>query len=251
MRQTRKEFIGTVRMDLGSQTLQSAIDAGNAIYMIQVHCPRTSFRSSASSYTSEFQFEIAESTLRDDFTVQPFLVSSGNWELASAEFAATFEGLSFPIQKGYPLAVGPPVSFNAEKRLDDLRSVHAIFHVLKNPDAQQQLVEFDFERDRIAIFLSQDDYDHYKLFRARQPYSHLFVCSLVLPALQQALVLMKESETSNSTGPRWQRVIRRCLKDIQEGEFDKDRTFEVAQKLLEFPLSRAFAAVNTVESEAE
>jgi hypothetical protein len=79
----------------------------------------------------------------------------------------------------------------------------------------------------------------------------MFVCSLVLPALQQALVAMRTTDSSDSAGPRWQRVIRRCLKDCGEEVIDKDRTFEIAQKLLEMPISRAFVAINVSESDSE
>jgi hypothetical protein len=237
-------------MDLGSDTLTGAIADGNAIYTVQLHCPRTSFRSVARSKLADFTFELPEGSLREEFTVQPFLVSEGKWDLTSAEFAPTFKGMNFPIEKGYVLAVAPQLNYTAEKRLDDLKNVRAIFFVDQNPNQQKKLVEFNFEMDRIGIYLSPEDYNHYRIFRARPPFSQMFVCSLVLPALQQALASMI-GDRSDTAGPRWQRVIRRCLKDCGEETIDKDRTFEIAQKLLELPISRAFAAINTFESAPE
>jgi hypothetical protein len=249
--QTRKTFVGSVRMDMGSDTLKNAIDDGNAVYMLQLHCPRTSFRSVARSREATFDFELPESSMREDFTVQPFLISEGAWELSSTEFSPTFKGLRFPIEKGYVLAVAPQLNYTAEKRLDDLKSVRAIFFVNRNPAPEKQLVEFDFLHDRIGIYLSNDDYNNYRIFRSRTPFSQMFVCSLVLPALQQALMAMSATDSGDSAGPRWQRVIRRCLKDCGEVVIDKDRTFEIAQKLLEMPISRAFVAINVSESDSE
>jgi hypothetical protein len=249
LKQTRTHILGKARMDLGSATLEGAVKRGDAQFAVRLHCPRTSFRRIFKSKAETIEFELPEETLRDDFSVQPFLVAERSWELASDEFLPIFKGMKFPVERGFVLAVARPVDFIAEKRLDDLRNIKAIFNVIRNPDPHQKAIDFDFEQDRISIVLAHDDFALYDLFRTRVPYTNLFVCSLVLPALHQALVLLAEETADESQGARWKRVLRRCLSDIGEAKFEKARAFEVAQKLLEMPLARALAVVKTAESE--
>lgn len=249
IKQTRTAFLGNARMDIGSTTLSDALAKGDAFYALQIHCPRTSFRDLIRSTESQLEFHLPESALREDFFVQPFLISDRKWELASPEFASTFRGMTFQIERGYVLAVGSQMKFHAEKRLDDLKSVKAIFHIIPHSDPEKKAAEFDFESDRVGIVLPVEDFKQYGLFGKRAPYSQMFVCALVLPALQQALLLLKEGDGEASSGARWRRVLRRCLGDCKEADFEKDRAFEVAQKLLEMPLSRAFKAVHVQESQ--
>jgi hypothetical protein len=249
MRQTRTEFIGDVRMDLGSATLQKVINDGNAAFAVQIHCPRTSHRQILKSTDKQFKFTLPEGTLRDDFTVQPFVVAEKPLVLSSPEFAPTFSKMNFNIERGYVLAIAPQVMFVAEKRLDDLRSVRAIFFITKAPK-EAKAVEFDFNQDRIGIVLPEQDFNLYNTFRNTPPYPQLFLCSLVLPALHQALVILRGEAGDETFGQRWKRVLRRCLKENGESDFEVDRAFEVAQKLLEMPIARALAAIDAKESDA-
>lgn len=249
IKQTRTQFICDVRMDLGSATLQAAINDGNAAFAVQIHCPRTSHRQILKSKDNKFQFTLPEGTLRDDFMVQPLVVAEKSLMLASPEFAPTFSKMSFNIEPGYVLAIAPQITFSAEKRLDDLRNVRAIFFITRAHEGAT-VVDFDFEKDRIGIVLPQSDFALYNTFRNTPPYPQLLLCSLVLPALHQALVILGGDTADDAHAQRWKRVLRRCLKEAGEAGFEKDRAFEVAQKLLEQPINRALQSINSKESDA-
>jgi hypothetical protein len=246
IKQTRSEFIFQIRMDLSSETLLSAISRGDAVYALQIHCPRTSFRQAFKFQTADLERSIPEHLLRDLFSVRPYIVASKGFILQSPEFNPIFDGMQFQMAAGYVLAIAPSQDYTAEKSIDDLQNIRAIFQVRRQPNPSIRRVELDLMSDRIAIILPQDDFDHYSLFRTRKPYSHIFVCSLVLPALHAALLEIKEDDESAVLN-RWRRVLKRRLEEIGKSNFAIEDTFGIAQDLLEMPYGRAFLAISQTE----
>ena len=195
-----------------------------------------------------------ESFLRDTFSVTPFVVSCADFAYDSKEFAPIFRGLTFDIKRGYVLAIGPTLEYPAEKDLDDLNRFGAIFQVIRNKKKNAEFVEYDFENQKILVLLPTDQFARYELYRHRKPYTDLLVTTLIFPGLTLALDYMKtqaadgfEAEPDEGL-PRWQRALGRRLDQLGLSEFDPEESFMVAQKLLDNPVRRAFAAIDERES---
>jgi len=251
VKQTRTEFTLTVQIDVGSETLLSAIREETAIYVLQVHCPKTSYRDAFKFSHSNIEVKIPDEVLRGIFTVRSFIVASRSFSLSSNEFNQIFKDMAFTIEPGYVLAVAPAVEFEAEKSLDDLRAVKAICHIIRNPDPNATKVDFDFNQERIAIVLPQDQFKIYGIFKDRQPYSQIFVASLVLPAVYQGLLIILEENEDGVGSTRWRRVLKRKIKDIGKEKYAVDESFDIAQDILDIPFVRTFHAIDKTAEEQE
>ena len=235
--------------DLGCDTLEKAIEAGHAQYLIQVTCVRTAYREIFPAATQAVDFAIPEYELRDTFALAPFIVAKTRFDLTSDEFSPTFKGMTFKVPPGAVLGVAPVAEFVADKIFDDLKNISAIFEVIKQHDKHSEAVEYELTRDKIAIALPHKVYDEYRIFRARPPYRQMFVCSLVLPGLSEALVALGPEESEGGDSLRWRRVLWRRLKELKKLDVNKDETFKLAQELLEWPFGRAVQAMRIAESE--
>jgi hypothetical protein len=254
--QTKDAFSIDVTFDVGSSSIEGLIKKGRAQYALQVHCPRTAFRRSYLSKKRSWDVDIPESFLRDTFSVTPLIVSVADFAYNSNEFAPIFRGMTFEIRRGFVLAVGPTLEYPAEKDIDDLNRLGAIFQVIRNKKKNAEMVEYDFENQKILILLPPDQFVRYELYRNRRPYTDLLVTTLILPGLTLALDYMKTQSDDGSAdpdegAPRWQRALGRRLEQLGLGDFDFEESFAVAQKLLDNPVRRAFAAIDERESGEE
>lgn len=249
IRQTRLEFKCRTEFDLGCDTLENCISDGQAEYLVQVSCPRTAYRATFTSARAEIEYSIPEHELRDLFLVAPFIVCKTPFALESDELASTFAGLRFVLSTGAVLASAPATEFYAEKTFDELKNVSAIFEVVRHIDAKNSAVEYDFNRNKIAVFLPHGVYADYRLFKSRTPYRELFVCSLVVPGLAAAIESSIGEDDEDSATYRWRRVLRRQLKAKGIESIQKEDCFKTAQALLEYPHGRALEAIRVRESE--
>lgn len=248
VRQTKLDYKVRAEFDLGCETLEGAIASGKAQYLIQVSCVKTAFRDVYAAGAPQLEFAIAEQDLRETFVLAPYVVSKSDFELASKEFAPTFEGMTFTVRPGAVLAVAPAAEYVADKVFDELKNISAIFEVIKHHDHNAEAVEYDLTRNKIAIALPHEVYDDYRIFKSRPPHRESFVCSLVLPGLAAALEALGPEDAEGLGASRWRRVLRRKLKELGREEFSKDEAFKLAQELLEWPFGRALQAIRTAES---
>ncbi len=142
--QTTDAFSIDIAFDVGSRSIEGLVSKGRAQYALQVHCPRTAFRRSFVSTKRSWDVDIPEAFLRDTFSVTPLIVSTADFAYRSNEFASIFRGLTFEIRRGYVLAVGPTLEYPAEKDIDDLNRLGAIFQIIRNKKKNAALVDTRF-----------------------------------------------------------------------------------------------------------
>jgi hypothetical protein len=233
------------QFDLGSDTLQSAIDAGNARYAIQLDCRWTSFRRVYKFDKPECVIEIPESALRGSVFLSPYILAEQNFTLSSDEFNELFRDLSFPLRRSYVLAWDHPQEFYAEKTLDDLKNINSILQVVRSAKVNTP-IEYDLTRDKIEIHLPQEDFETYSLFKSNPGHQSSLMCMLALPALACALSEHLRPDREQST-LRWSRVLDRRIADLKlPTDSDKDPWF-LAQRILDLPISRALKSIKTYQ----
>lgn len=232
-----------VRCDLGSDTLRALIDEGRAQYVVRVSCGRTNFRQSYPAKTPEWDFMVEESRLRDSFYLQAFVVATQDFAFSSAEWASWFAGLEFEVKCGAILAIGAVVEFIAEKQDDELKSLRSIIQVTPHPTADIKEMTIDYESDRITIFLPVDTMPVYTALRACAPYTEVFICSLVVPALIGAIRIIAMEDEGAHGDRRWKRTVRSRLKALGVEKLDSDDALGIVQKLLDMPFLRLFDGI--------
>jgi hypothetical protein len=236
-----------VGLDLGSETLQSAIEAGNATYAVQVDCRWTSFRKVYKFPTFQTTIEIPENQLRDSVQVHPYILADREFTLKSEhEFHALFSAMSFPMRRGYVLAWDNPHEFFAEKTLDDLKNINAVMEVLRSKKVGVP-VEYGLTGDKIEIFLPEADFEAYSSWKTNAAYRNSFMCMLALPAVAFALTDFLSAPESEKLSNRWGRVLQRRIADLKlPPDHDKD-PLDLAQRILDLPITRAIQGIKSYE----
>ncbi|HUQ21188.1 MAG TPA: hypothetical protein VM099_16330 [Gemmatimonadaceae bacterium] len=257
--QRQNDFCLDASFDIGSQSVEGLVNRGKAQYVLQVHCPRTAFRRAFGSKKRSWDMQIEESLLRDSFSVTPQVVSVDDFSYTSKEFAPIFRGMKFDIRRGYVLAIGQTLEYPADKDVDDLNRLGAIFQVIRNKKKTAEFAEYDLEGPKILVLLPPEQYARYDLYKARQPYMELLVTSLILPGLTLAIDYMKTNRLDAGRDPgadgdsaqRWIRCLEKRLEQLGIDGYDTAESFVIAQRILENPVGRAFAAIDDRESKVD
>jgi hypothetical protein len=242
---TPNHYRFAVQFDLGSETLQSAIDNGNARYAVQVDCRWTSFRRVFKFAQSEGNIEIAENVMRGSVYLSPYILAEDGFVLESSEFNDLFKDMSFPLRRSYVLAWDNPREFFAEKAIDDLKNINSILQIVRSTKVQKP-VEYNLNSEKIEIHLGQDDFEVYSSYKTNPLYQHSLMCMLALPALAFALTEHLRPDRDSNTF-RWGRVLDRRIADLQlPPDADKD-PWELAQTILDLPISRALQSIKIAQ----
>jgi hypothetical protein len=166
-RQTKLDYMLHAEFDLGCESLEESIVAGDAQYLVHINCARTAYRAAFPVSTPSLEITIPEHELRDAFVVSPYIVSKAVFKLKSVELAPMFQELTFTVRPGAVLAVAPSVEYIAEKVFDELKNISAIFQVVKQYSEAKNAVEYDLAGNKIVIALPHKSYDDYRIFPTR------------------------------------------------------------------------------------
>ena len=233
------------QFDLGSSTLQSAIDAGNARYAIQVDCRWTSFRRVYKFESATCAVEIPENQLRGSVFLSPFILAEQNFTLQSDEFNELFGGMSFPLRRSYVLAWDNPEEFYAEKSLDDLKNINSILEIVRSGKSDHP-VQYVLSGEKIQIYLSKEDFEVWSVFKTNPGHQGSLMCMLALPALSCALSEFLKADKDSPT-LRWGRVLEKRIAALNlPADAEKD-PWDLAQRILDLPVSRALQGIKSYQ----
>ncbi|WP_162932133.1 hypothetical protein [Solimonas sp. K1W22B-7] len=237
-----------LRFEVGSDSLLDHIEAGDAIYAVQIDSKWTNYREVFQFSEATRHIEVPEHKLRGIFFLRPFIVAKQAFTLGSGEFADVFSGVAFPMRRGYVLGWDNPLEFDASKTLDDLKNINSVLQIVRNPKDNVP-VEYNLDSDKIEIHLSQPDYDAYSAVKGLAGHRSTLMCVLALPAVTYAIKTFLEDKDRNSEA-RWIHVIERRLQDLRNAGAHEDDPFKLAQAMLDLPISRAIQAIYSLEGEA-
>src|SRR5713101_3163509 len=143
IKQTKLDYKVHAEFDLGCDSLEKSIDAGNADFLVQVSCARTAYREAYPTAAHTLDISIPAHELRDIFVVSPYIVAKTTFQLGADELASTFEGLTFTVRPGAVLAASSAEEYVAEKVFDELKNISAIFEVIRQYDQNSDAVEYE------------------------------------------------------------------------------------------------------------
>ena len=101
-------------------------------------------------------------------------------------------------------------TFDADINFDMLRSMSSIMQIKPRKDAADAPMEVDLLDEKITIYLSHVDFENYKIIRAHQVLSASLIATLVLPALVEAMTVLK-GDHSDVEDTRWCRCLKRRI----------------------------------------
>lgn len=230
-----------VGVDLGSETLQTEIESGNAAFAVQVDCRWTSFRNVYRFTSPEHSIEIPEGRLRGSVWLRPYIVAQKAFMLSSEEFDGLFKGMSFPLRRGYVLGWDNPLEFDATKSLDDLKNLNSVLQIVRS-QKDGVPIEYGLTGEKIEIHLPKADYEAFSLYKNHPAFRHSLMCMLALPAIACAIQAYQEDK-DKTVQTRWSRVIERRINEYRAAGNSEEDPWRLAQLMLDLPISRAMQSI--------
>jgi len=244
---TRDKYILNATFKLQNQSLEELLAAKSVSFLVHVECPQTFFRQSYPSFENPQVIEVDSELLRDKTTVTFYLCAVqdiSTYQVTGAH--PDYSNTAFQIEKGTIVGYGGKTAFLAEKQYDSLSAVSSIMMIIEGKHNSSPML-VDFSGSKIIIELSKKDFEEYNIRKSDRTIAPIFHSTIVLPVLIEAL--RKVNDPSKYGDTKWFQVLQKKMTDNSYSS-DEEDLFDVAQKILENPLTRTLEAINNLENNA-
>ena len=240
-----KEIIFKLRCYTDNIELRQLITQQKASYTFHIECPQTSYRNIVKTNKEESNFTVNEDKLCGKVQVCVFIIANSDIKnFKSFDFDDDYEGASFNIDKGSILAISNQYNLQIDKEKEDLGKIPSIFSIFKEVGKTEGGMSFELGGNKIKILLCEKDYNIYKKIANSPKLQPILHSMIIIPALVYVFELLRREEFESYEDNRWFRAIRKTLKnnsiELTEVNLGIYSYIELAQKILDMPLSRAF-----------
>lgn len=234
---------------LTSSSLKKLIQEKKAKYVYHMECAQTGFREVLATPDIESHYILSSKKVNGKVQICPFIVAVDDINDYSAdEFHEDYAGEIFSIESGCVMAIGKMAALDISKEIDDLANTPSIFSIIKNADANCKHMLVDYSGRKIIIKLPLNDYYSYKSLSQTPAAMPILNSLTVIPALVYVLGEMKAlavEERAENEESLWYSTIRKVLLkqfncDIESENYNECNLFELAQKMINDPISDAF-----------
>ncbi len=240
----RVNYYICVKLQCSSSTITKLVKKGDAVYVLHIECGNTLYRTAIEFTQNESEFMIPGENLNSNVEVNVLAQAKRDIKRYKVDQAhADYGNATFSVSAGDILAVSEGFTFDADINFDTLRSMSSIMQIRGRDYSQDEPMEVDLSDEKITIYLSQVDFKSYKSIRAYKVLSASLITTLVLPALVEALTVLK-GDHSDVEDTRWCRCLKRRIE--QAGQSLDIPSLTLAQYLLELPIKRAFMSACTL-----
>ena len=244
-----REVILKINLELKNESLSELIQADKAEFVVHIECPYTSYREALRFQDTEYVRKISEKNLNGKVSVCAFLVAKVNIKnYINKSWNEVYKGLAFDLERGSILAIGGQYDLNVIKEMENLAKVPSIFTTCRSAADNEEEMKIDIADHKIAITLSSEGFQNYKLLAAMPQVIPVLHSMLILPALIYVFETLLREGTEDFETRRWFRVLEKTLaKDkisLNQDTLNSIPSYELAQKLLDLPIQKALSAMS-------
>ena len=252
-RSNTEDFIFSFSYVLDCPGLEKYIEDGNADVILNASSSSAKFRKEfcfvPGTHTIETPIKKNDIVKSVEFTA--YVVAHGDDSFCLPEHNKEYyNGATFSLRKGDILAFSSTISV----LLDDSqlqKPIASIFEIREYSGERDLSADAIFSEDKIVVILSPESYRKYDLLKRRHPSIRRSLSAIVtLPALVNAIELMRCEETSQYENLRWYVSISTKLEkkgiDLNGDDADNYTSTELANKIYEDIIFDALSAIQTV-----
>ena len=248
LNKTVKKSIIKTYVEIDDRCINDLIDKEQAEIIVKVYCSTTKFRNVYVINRGNDQIEINNRDINKNVEINTFIISKKEIKKYYSEnFNNDYKGAEFEIEKGSILAIGKEENIFFEKDIDDLTKIESIIKV-RDIKEENKPMSVDFDGENITVNLSTNEYVRYCTY---SEYCIPIVNSMIiLPALMNVLnyLIDENVDTAEYKDKKWYRVISKKIAEATGQAFKIEYirnhgTFEVVQKLFDYPLKDAMAEI--------
>jgi hypothetical protein len=199
---------------------------------------------------------IEEKYLNGRLDVCCFLIARKSFEgYINNNFNDDYDRRSFNIKKGNILAFYNLPKIEFTKNTDELSSVSSIFSILRREDVEKKGITIELDGDKIKIWLGNEEFYKYRDNARNALFQPVLHAILILPALIYAFDVLAKDGIEEYAQNRWFKALSKVLEasgiTLTAETIDDYGSFELSQKILNFPVNRALQNMNSDTDEDE
>ena len=209
-------------------------------------CPKTKFREMYKIEIGANEIELPSQLLNCKVEVVAILRTIQKLDnYKNSKFHSRYSSLSFSIPSFSIIAVSSSYDVLIEKDLDELANISSIISIIPSERLKNATVDC-LGKDKIYIKLPKKEYDNYFAISSNETFNSEIYAMFVIPALMESFVyLIEQDDLDLFSDCRWYRGIEKTIKKVCGKELTLDflketSLFELAQILLDNPISNAF-----------
>lgn len=252
------EIVFHLQAVLDNDELQGLIDKDKAEFVFHIECPQTSYRTILRTREPENFKRVAESKLNGKVSVCSFIVAKENLDnYHNDHFNPDYGNMSFNIEKGRILAIGGQTNVEIIKEVDELTKIPSIFSILRRDTDENIGMQVDINGEKIKLWLSNEDFYNYTATVKMPALQPVFHSMFIMPALIYTFEILKNagSGIDEYESYRWFQALEKIFAgsnmSFNSETLENIPSYELAQKILDFPVKRALLSLISIGTEDE
>lgn len=244
----------TFNIVIDDNKICSMLEDGKVEYVFHFECVETTYRDIICSNQSSVTKSILENKLKGNVSICVLLVAKEDIkDYTNENFNSDYDGFSFDIKRGTIIGIGGEFEVPIHKDTEEFEKIPSIFIIAKDSSTETDGMKIELSGDKIKIFLNESDFGMYASYINSPEATKIVGCILILPALIYTFDYIKRV-SSDSDGDfvssRWYQAIEFALKkkgvELNNDLLGRMESYELAQKLLDLPIGRAFQSISTL-----
>ena len=239
---------------LTNKGLLELINSGKAKYVYHLECSRTGFRTAIQTDSPSETYSLLSRNINGKLQICPFIVAACDIKsYSSPDFHGDYSGLHFDIEEGCVLAVSKMAVVDISKEIDEPSNTSSVFNIVMNKDVNCHEMLVDMSGRKILVKLPLNDYYCFKQLQKTPQAQPILNTMTIIPSLVyvlEELKLYSGQDRADFEDFLWFRVLKKTLReqfgiDMESDDFRNQNIVELAQKLINSPVSDAFKMLAT------
>lgn len=236
--------------------IQKLIEDGKAAFAFHLECGRTYFRQMVTFKENKFGIVLDGNRIDRQLEICPLIVAMQDIATFScSDLSDIYADEDVSFAKGDIIAVGEQQILTIIKDKDALKKLSSIFYVDAYPDGNDSKYMSIFPDDQqIGILIPKNDAARFRQCKDDPKRKHTLFSAFYFPALMAVVDLMKSRDGDAYAESLWYIHLSAKGREKGIGDIDswRERTsFEIAQILFEYPVTRYLKELATASEEEE
>lgn len=256
MRRDIRKFIFDVDFILDNEELENMIKGNLAEFVLHIESPASSYRILEKTSFRHLRVNLLDEKILGKISLCPFIIAKEDIkDYCNNDWNKEYRGFKFNISKGSILAIGSQYNFTVEKEKEELSDLPSIFTIYKKETTEEIPIEVEINSEKIKIGLNIKDYEKYSPTKyGTEDNINIVNAFLIFPTLLYVFEQLKENFEEYEEY-RWFKAIGRMLNKYSlKLDYDlvsSKSSLELAQKLMNFPVSKALVSLENIGEREE
>lgn len=254
--QSFRELIFKYDIILDNGEINKMVQDDLAEFVFHIECPYTFYRriEKRSNLTGKFKIDLKD--VKEIITINSFIIIKKNISnYSNSKFNSDYGNLYFHLSKGNIIAIDDPYKIEVPRQDEDLGKIESIFSISRRAADDDSEIRIELNSDKINLLLNKDDFIDYNKIVNNPSFVSTLQSVLIFPALIYIFETLKNNGIDAYCSYHWFISMSKTFKkngSILDRELLENKTsFELAQKVLDSPVRRAFCDILNLDSNEE